>query len=81
MREALGTLASGGGIEKRNGRWEKKTLHIEFPEEVSQATTRQYHRMMITRALNIMTEQQKTEEVKRCRIIGATVAVNPENIP
>ncbi len=81
LRAAIGTLASGGFIEKRDGRWEKKTLHIEFPEEASQATTRQYHRMMITRALNIMTEQQNPEEVKRRRIIGATVAVNPENIP
>lgn len=80
IRGALATLANGGFIEKRNGRWEKKTLHMEFPEELSQATTRQYHRMMITRALNIMAEQQSTEDVNRRRIVGATVAVNPENV-
>lgn len=81
MREALGTLASAGLIERRNGRWEKKTLHIEFPEELTQATTRQYHRMMITRTLSIMAEQQRIEDVKRRRIVGVTVAVNPKNVP
>lgn len=35
---------------------------------------------MITRALATMAEQQEPAQIKRRRIIGATIAVNPENL-
>lgn len=79
-RDALDLLFAAGLIEKHDGRWIKKDRFLELPEEVTQEATRRYHRVMVSQALAVMTSQTAASEVQRRRIIGSTVAVNPENL-
>jgi len=79
LRASLFTLVNASLIEKVNGRWKKKVLHQDFPTDTTHEATRQYHRTMTSKALEILSEQNQGE-VHRRRMIGATLAVNPENL-
>lgn len=84
LRDSIQTLLAAGLIERAHlgglSIWRKRIRFIEFPEELSNEATRQYHRTMIGHAVKVMSEDSRIEEVRRRRIIGATVAVNPLKI-
>lgn len=79
LRASLFTLVNSGLIEKVNGKWQKKTLHQDFPTDTTHEATRQYHRTMTGKALEVLSESQPAEVCRR-RMIGATVAVNPQHL-
>lgn len=79
LRAGLFTLVNADLIEKVNGKWKKKVIHQDFPTDTTHEATRQYHRTMTSKALETLSEQNQME-VQRRRMIGATLAVNPENL-
>lgn len=78
---AISLLIQVGLIEKVEGRWKKKNLHQEFPCDTSQVATRNYHVQMINQALTILQKPATESAIKRRRITGATLAVNPRKLP
>lgn len=80
LRANLFTLVNAGLIERENGKWVKKSLHYDFPTDTSHEATRQYHRTMTSKALEVLMTELKPEDIERRRMIGATLAVNPEKL-
>ena len=80
LRASLFTLVNAGLIEKANGKWKMKVLHQDFPTDTTHEATRQYHRTMTGKALEVLSEEKQSIDISRRRIIGATLAVNPEHL-
>lgn len=80
LRESLFTLVNAGLIERVNGEWRKKTLHLDFPSDTTTEATAQYHRTMTGKALEVLSAKSQPADVSRRRVIGSTVAVNPKNL-
>ena len=80
VRESLLVLSKANLIESADGKWRKKELHIEFPTDTGNEATIQYHKTMTTKALEILTTQNNETDILKRRIIGATLAVNPQKL-
>lgn len=82
LRSSLSILVKAGLIEKINNRWIKKTKHQDFATDTSHEAVRQYHRTMTNKAIDLLSDPGSTqkEEVRRRRMTGATLAVNPEKL-
>ena len=79
LRASLWSLADHGLIERVDGKWRKKTLHQDFATATTHEAARQYHRTMTHKALDVLGFTTE-EEVSRRQMLGATLAVNPENL-
>lgn len=80
LREVIDELAASGLIKKVDGKWTKTGKKIQFPTDRSHPATRQYHTRMIEKSVAVMNEQIEESEIARRRIMGATLAMNPERM-
>jgi uncharacterized protein (TIGR02147 family) len=81
LNSAIEDLVTFGLLKRENGRWTKTSKNIQFATDLSTQGTRQYHRQMISKALDVMEKNSEPTEVARRRITGATLAINPEHVP
>jgi uncharacterized protein (TIGR02147 family) len=67
-------------VKDSNGRWTKYAKHIRFPTKESRDLIREYHALLMKKAIHTMETQKNPEDFQKRIIAGLSITSNPAQV-